>query len=117
MRELTNVIEALMDEAQDNQLSDSEIFFFTDNSAVESALYQGSSSSKKMLDVVRLHALQIRQGLKITVFNVSGKRLIDQAADGISRGLFTEEVMGGPLAMHVRNSSPCICQLSIGPHV
>jgi hypothetical protein len=39
MRELTNVIEVLMDEAQDNQLSDSEIFFFTNNSVVESALH------------------------------------------------------------------------------
>ena len=69
-----------------------------------------------MLDVVRLHAVPIRQGLKITVFNVSGRRLIAQAEDGISRGLFTEGVMGAPLAMHVRNSSRCICQLSIGPH-
>ena len=95
-RELSNVLDALEEESASGSLGHSVVFFFTDNSTVESALYKGSSSSKKLLDlVIKFYTLQARYGIQIHVIHVSGKRMIAQGTDGLSRGQLDEGVMSG----------------------
>jgi hypothetical protein len=95
-REFANVIEALEEEGASGKLSECMVFFCTDNSTVESALYKGTSSSPKLLDlVIRYHQLQSKYGIIILTSHVSGKRMIAQGTDGLSRGLLNEGVMAG----------------------
>jgi len=95
-REFTNVIEALEEEGASGRLADCMVFFCTDNSTVEAALYKGTSSSRKLLDlVIRYHQLQSKYGIVIFTSHVSGKRMIAQGTDGLSRGLLNEGVMAG----------------------
>ena len=77
---------------------DTMIFFFTDNSTVEGALYKGTSASPKLIDlVVRFNALQAHYDAQIIVSHVSasGKRMIAQGADGLSGGAENDGAMGG----------------------
>ena len=95
-RKFANVIEALEEEGAVGRLSDCMVFFCTDNSTVEAALYKGTSTSRKFLDlVVRYHQLQSADGIVIFTPYVPGKQMIAQGTDGLSRGLLNEGVMGG----------------------
>ncbi len=95
-REFTNVVEAIEEEATMGSLKDTELFFFTDNSTVEAALFHGTSSSRQLLDlVIRMRLLESKFNFVLKVSHVAGKRMISQGSDGISRGLLTEGVMGG----------------------
>ena len=96
-RELSNVVEALEEEAAAGSLKESTVFFFTDNATAEAAIYKGSSSNRKLLDlVIRFYTLQAKYGITIHVSHVSGKRMIAQGTDGLSRGQLNEGVMDGP---------------------
>jgi hypothetical protein len=69
------------------------LFFFTDNSTVEAALYKGNSKSRKLFNlVVKLRKLQLSSGVRFVVSHVSGKRMIEQGTDGVSRGCMKEGV-------------------------
>ena len=95
-KEFTNIVESLEEEGSEGNLSDAEVYMFTDNSTVESCVARGSSSSPKLLDlVVRLHALSLRCGTRIHVFHVAGTRMIAQGTDGVSRGYLGHGVMAG----------------------
>lgn len=95
-RELTNLVEDTEQEAMAGNLSDAELFLFTDNSTAESAFYKGSSSSKLLHSLVlRLHKVAISNRLILHVIHVSGKRMIAQGTDGCSRGVLLEGVMAG----------------------
>ena len=99
-REFTNLVETMEEEAQSGNLSSSEIFFFTDNSTVESAIFHGTSSSEKLLElVIRLRVLESQIGFVLRVSHVAGTRMIAQGSDGISRGLLNEGVMSGASMM------------------
>ena len=45
--------------------------------------------------VVRIRALEMRTGSRFVISHVSGKRMIAQGTDGISRGAMNEGVMAG----------------------
>ena len=95
-REFSNVIKSLEEEGASGNLKDCMVFFCTDNSTVETALYKGTSSSRKLLDlVIRYHQLQAKYGIVIFTSHVAGKRMIAQGTDGLSRGLLNEGVMAG----------------------
>jgi hypothetical protein len=99
-REFTNVVEALEEEGAIGRLAGCRVFFCTDNSTVEAAIYKGSSKSEKLHAlVVRFLCLQSKFGVLVTVWHVSGKRMIAQGADGLSRGLLNEGVMAGELIL------------------
>ena len=90
---LTDMVEALEEE---EELEGSEIFIFTDNSTAERAFYNGTSSSKKLFELVlRLRLLETRSRCKIIIVHVAGTRMIDQGSDGLSRGSLSEGVMRG----------------------
>jgi hypothetical protein len=95
-REFTNVVESLEEEAESKRLDNSTVYFFTDNTTVESALYKGTSKSEKLLSlVIRVKLLETRRGIRILVSHVSGKRMIAEGGDGVSRGSLNEGVMAG----------------------
>jgi hypothetical protein len=95
-RELNNLVEALESRCKDKMLGGMELFFFTDNSTAEATFYKGSSSSKKLFElIVRLKNLELGQGCKIHLIHVAGSRMIKQGTDGLSRGDFGEGVMKG----------------------
>jgi hypothetical protein len=51
-REFTNVVESLEEEAECGQLTNTVVFFFTDNSTAEASLYKGPSKRRKLFSLV-----------------------------------------------------------------
>jgi hypothetical protein len=95
-KEFTNVVESLEEEAETGRLDNSEVYLFTDNETVEGALYKGTSHSPKLLKlVIRVKLLETLRGIRILVSHVSGKRMIAEGGDGVSRGSLNEGVMAG----------------------
>jgi len=95
-RELDNLIHAIEDAHSKGLLAESELFVFTDNSAAEGAFYRGTSSSRRLFDLVlRLRSLQMHGELALHVIHVAGKRMIAQGTDALSRGITTAGVMAG----------------------
>ena len=95
-REFTNCVEAMEEEASKGNLTNTELFFFTDNTTVERSFYKGSSSSEKLLElIIRLRRLEMRHSLRLHISHVSGKRMIAWGVDGLSRGQVNEGVMAG----------------------
>ena len=95
-RELRNLTDTLELMASDGTLRGTELFLFTDNSTAESAFDKGSSSSRLLFELVlRLRKLEMNEACKIHLSHVSGKRMIVQGSDGLSRGNLAEGVMRG----------------------
>lgn len=95
-RELRNLVEHVESEATKGNLSNTELFIFTDNSTAEGAFYRNNSSSKLLHElVVRLRLVEIEHSVIIHVIHVSGDRMKDQGTDAVSRGSRNEGVMAG----------------------
>lgn len=95
-RELQNLVDALKEEAKLGNLKGVEVFLFTDNSTAEGAFFNGSSASRKLFELIlELREMEMEHEMKIHFVHVSGKRMIAQGTDGLSRGQFTEGVMRG----------------------
>ena len=95
-RELRNLVETVEEEVQEGKISGSELFIFTDNSVAEGCYYKGTSQSRMLFNLVlRLRKAEHDGGLKLHVMHVSGKRMIAQGTDGLSRGNFLEGVLAG----------------------
>jgi len=94
-REFANLVEILEMEAEDGRLDGTMLIIATDNSTVESDVYKGNSSNEKLFKlIVRLRLLELKVGGKIIIsHDVSGKRLVYQGTDGISRGHLREGIM------------------------
>jgi hypothetical protein len=114
-KEFQNVVESIEHEVNSGNLDGSLLFFFTDNSTVESALYKGNTSSRKLFElVVRFRKLQMRTGLQFIVSHVAGRRMVAQGTDGVSRGCLREGVAGTgeemlsyiPLHLHAGERNP-----------
>jgi hypothetical protein len=90
------VVEALEDEAERGELTNTLACFFTDNSVAEASIYKGTSKSKKLLAlVIRLKVLEVKCSIQLVVCHVAGTRMIAEGGDGVSRGLLNEGVMSG----------------------
>jgi hypothetical protein len=84
------------EEARRGTLKGSIMFLFTDNSTVEGALYKGNTPSRKLFGlIVRLRKVVFENGATVLVSHVSGKIMIAQGTDGISRGDLNEGVGTG----------------------
>jgi hypothetical protein len=100
-------------EAENGRLYGAEMFMFTDNSTAESAFHNGTSSSATLFElVVRLRKIQLFHGVKIHLIHVSGKRMISQGTDGISRGNLLEGVMSGKDMLEFVPISQSVCDRS-----
>ena len=99
-RELTNIVDTLEKEALSQDLHGSIMIMATDNATAESCFYKGNSSSEKLFElVVRLRKLELQHQFKLYVTHVSGKRMISQGTDGISRGQLNAGVGLGDLML------------------
>jgi hypothetical protein len=106
-REFENVVLTVEEEARHGTLKDSIMFLFTDNSTVEGALYKGNTPSKKLFNlIVRLRKTAFENGATVLVSHVSGKRMIAQGTDGISRGELNEGVRSGEWSAHALFHTP-----------
>jgi hypothetical protein len=77
-------------------IHDVELFMFTDKMVYENAFYRGTSSSPILFELVmRLRLLEMHDSWKLHVIHISGKRMIQQGTDGLSRGDMMSGVMGG----------------------
>lgn len=95
-REFANLVETLESEASTGILYQSTVILATDNSTVEACLYKGNSKSEKLYDlVVRFRVLEMRMAAKFYITHVSGKRMMAQGTDGVSRGHLREGVSIG----------------------
>jgi hypothetical protein len=95
-RELCNLVNSLELMGESGELSGVEVFLFTDNSTAEAACARGSSSCKPLFELVkRMKLLEMVYRTRVHVIHVSGKRMIEQGADGLSRGCLSEGVMRG----------------------
>jgi hypothetical protein len=95
-RELNNLVEALERTFSTHELGGCEFFMFTDNSTAEAAYWKGTSKSRKLFDLVlRLKELEVKHDIILHVIHVSGKRMIAQGTDGLSRGDHSQGVMQG----------------------
>ena len=95
-REFSNFVIKLEKEAKLGNLTGCELFLFTDNSTTEAAFHNGTSSSKKLFDLIlRVRVVQLEYGVRIHIIHVSGSRMIEQGTDGLSRGNLFEGVMTG----------------------
>jgi hypothetical protein len=99
-RELANLIYAIEEAVKKGLLNDAELFVFTDNTTAESAFYKGTSSSRRLFELVlRLRKLQMHSGLTLHIIHVAGKRMIAQGTDALSRGCTTIGVMKGEVSL------------------
>ena len=95
-KELTNLARWIRRLVERHNLRGCEIFLFTDNLVAEFAFWKGNSSSLKLFEIVlALRQLEMTYSLTIHVVHVSGRRMIRQGTDGISRGDFSTGSMAG----------------------
>lgn len=103
-RELNNLVEALEGVVARHKLRGHEIFIFTDNSTAEAAYWKGTSSSKRLFELVlRLKILEMEHQISLHVVHVSGKRMIQQGTDGLSRA---DHSMGSMQGIPIRKFVP-----------
>jgi hypothetical protein len=70
--------------------------FFTDNSTAKNAFWKGTSTSRRLYELVlELRCLEHKHGSLLQVIHVSGKRMIAQGTDGLSRADHTQGVIKG----------------------
>ena len=95
-REFANLVLFLENKAALGHLSGAEVFMFTDNQVTENAFWKGSSRSRKLNELVLwLRMLEHNVGMILHVIHVSGRRMIAQGTDGLSRGDYSSGVMSG----------------------
>jgi len=91
-----NLVETLEAEADDGRLDNVTLIIATDNSTAEAAVYKGNSTNEKLFNlIIRFRTLELKVGGKFLVTHVSGKRMVKQGTDGISRGHLREGISIG----------------------
>jgi hypothetical protein len=89
-------VSRIEDMADKNELSDREVFIFTDNIVFEGTFYKGHLASPKLNDIIlRLRITERLSGCILHVIHVAGTRMKRSGIDGLSRGDFLEGIMAG----------------------
>ncbi|KAL7579189.1 hypothetical protein ACA910_011360 [Epithemia clementina (nom. ined.)] len=80
-----------------------EVFVFTDNYHAEAAFYRGTAKLPEVLALMlRLHVILMKGQAFVHIGWVSGKQMIDQGTDGLSRSDLPSGVMQGvPMLRYV----------------
>ncbi|KAG7340358.1 hypothetical protein IV203_023901 [Nitzschia inconspicua] len=95
-RELKNLVTSIRTLSERQNICGSELFIFTDNTTAEQAYSKGSSKSEHLFELVlELRLMEMKLDVLIHVIHVSGKRMIHQGTDGLSRGDHSQGVMRG----------------------
>lgn len=86
-REFRNLVLTLEEEDKKGNLKGAFIILATDNQVAERCIHKGNSSSVLLFElIVRLRKLEMKNGAKFIITHVSGKRMMLQGTDGVSRG-------------------------------
>jgi hypothetical protein len=84
-RELANLVALVKELVESGDYDGFELFIFTDNSTAENAFWKGTSTLRRLYELVlELRCLEHKLGLLLHVIHVSGKRMIAQGTDGLS---------------------------------
>lgn len=95
-REATNLTARVEEMAEAGKLDGKELWIFTDNSTYEGAFYKGYSESPKLTAIIfRLRRVERLTGCILHVIHISGTRMKEVGADGLSRQDFVEGIMKG----------------------
>jgi hypothetical protein len=95
-KELSNLVDTVVEEVGAGRMRDCKFFLFTDNSTAEECFYRGNSKSQHSRTLaLTLRMLEMTYRMTIHVVHISGTRMIMQGTDKCSRGLLMEEVMAG----------------------
>jgi hypothetical protein len=98
-REFLNTVRKVEALDADDEIDEgTEFWFFTDNFFSESCFYKGGGGAKSQatLDLVlRLHMIEMKGKAFVHIVWVSGRRMIVQGTDGLSRGEFLTGIMRG----------------------
>mmetsp|Transcript_12347 Transcript_12347/g.17587 ORF Transcript_12347/g.17587 Transcript_12347/m.17587 type:complete len:135 (+) Transcript_12347:3574-3978(+) len=97
-RELANLVMRIEVMEQEGEFQKGhEIWIFTDNMVTEAHYYKGASKGSKDLHslIQRLREVEMKGRLFVHMVWISGKRMIAQGTDGISRGDYTSGVLVG----------------------
>ena len=95
-KELRNCVGSIEQGVMEGRLQGCKVFMFTDNSAVERAFYNGTSSDKHLFELVlRLRKTAMQEELIVHVIHIAGTRMIKMSIDGLSRGDTHEGVAAG----------------------
>ena len=96
-RETANLVISIREKTKDGSIKrGSEVFVFTDNSTAEATMYKGSSRSPLLHQMVLdLRKMEMVGDIIVHFVWISGKRMIRQGTDGLSRGDFPSGVMSG----------------------
>jgi hypothetical protein len=71
---------------EEHDLGGMELFLFTDNSTAEAAFWKGHSKSRKLFEIaLQFRKLEMKYDLLLHVIHISGRRVIWQGSDGLSR--------------------------------
>jgi hypothetical protein len=82
-----SLVDTVAAEAMVGRMLGAEFFLFTDNAVAEAAFFKGTSSNLGLFNLVlRLKQLELEYGFILHVLHVSGRRMIQQGMDGLSRG-------------------------------
>jgi len=96
-REFLNMVIEIEMKVERGELHEgTELFLFTDNFTTESVFYSGNAKSRPLFELIlRLHKVHMAGDIYVHIIWVSGKCMITQDADGLSRGDLTNGVMTG----------------------
>jgi len=96
-RETANWVISIREKVKEGSIKHgSEVFVFTDNSTAEATMNKGSSESPLLHQMVLdLRNMEMVGDIIIHFVWISGKRMIRQGTDGLSRGAFSSGVMSG----------------------
>ena len=95
-RELLNLVESLEAQVEDGRIRGAEVFLFTDNSTAEAVFFKGNSTSERLFELMlRLRKIEMKGDLLLHVIHVAGTRMIEEGADGGSRGDLSQGAMAG----------------------
>jgi hypothetical protein len=89
-KELRTLVEVLRQEPLvTSRFRGHKVFYFTDNMVTYDVVRKGTSTSPRLRALVReLKRLEVLHGCQLEVIHVPGDVLIDEGADGLSRGVW-----------------------------
>jgi hypothetical protein len=95
-RELANLVAFVRELVESGKYNGFKLFVFTDNSTAENAFWKGTSTLQQLYELVlEFRCLEHKHGLLLHVIHISGRRMIAQGTDGLSRADHTQGVIKG----------------------
>jgi hypothetical protein len=93
---LLTLVELLEAQVEDGRIRGGEVFLFTDNSTAELVSFKGNSTLERLFELMlQLQKIEMKGPLLLHAIHVAGTRMIEEGADGGSRGNLLPGAMAG----------------------